>query len=616
MKAGSDVGKQSIPPSLEIRGDEVYNVYPEIEVLRPDVRLVKYEPDGEGKGGEKVVTKEELIGRVDENGIVKINAEIPFRLIAEYAHSRGDPGLIFLDAIERDNMLPSAGRLDTTNPCGEQPLHPYDACNLGSVNLKQFVTDSKDVDYDRLEGVVRSAVRFMDNVNDLNRGPIPKIEETVRNHRRIGLGVMGWADMLMKMRIGYDSEKGYDLAEKVMGFVDEIAKSESINLARTKGVFPMFDDSNYDDSTRVRNLARTTIAPTGSISMVADANSGIEPWYGLIYYKQMRGGDKVRIVNSEFSLALEERGIVGEDVEKILSAVEGNGGSCQGIDGVPEEIQKVFKTSGDISYNAHIEMQSRFQKHVDNAISKTINVPKSGSVEDILNAYDLAHKQGCKGITVYRDGSLETQVLNIGDGGSVKSSRRELLEGMVSKELARPRPEDVEGPTMKIPTPHGHNAFVTFNWATNGDGKDHPYECFVNIGKAGGDLPALSEMGGRLISTLLKVGVNPNYIVKQLEGIEGQQSTGFGKERVTSLPDAFAQAIKKALDKKGYDGGVVDGVVVEGEGVDGVVEGGVVETVLIKDEPQVTSNLCPECMGMLVKEEGCIKCHQCGFSRC
>ncbi|MBS3079029.1 adenosylcobalamin-dependent ribonucleoside-diphosphate reductase [Candidatus Pacearchaeota archaeon] len=597
-KAGSEVGKKPIPASLLIRGQDVVNCYPVLDELG----MIQYS----GEKGQDVLTKQEVVGRVDEHGIVKIDTKKVLGLIAAYAHKRGDPGIIFLDTIERDNLLRADGLLDATNPCGEQPLHPYDACNLGSVNLSNMVSN-KGVDFSRLEQTVRHAVRFMDNVNDLNEGPIPKIEQTIRRHRRIGLGVMGWADMLMKMKIGYDSPEAYELADRVMGVINKVAKEESVKLGVEKGVFPAFDQSDYDKENpneRVRNLARTTIAPTGSIAMVAGVNSGIEPYYALTYYKEMRGGDSVEVIVPPFVEAIKEAGL---DVDKIIEKVRANKGSCQGIKEIPKEIQDVFKTSMDIDYKHHIEMQAVFQRNVDNAISKTINFSSGATVENILDAYVLAHKKGCKGITVYVDGSLETQVLDTearSDGKTNRNMRGE-LEQLVRSELKKPRPGDVFGRTVAVKTPYGHTAFVTFNWAFEDGQAPHPYESFVAVGKAGGDLPALAEMGGRLMSLAIKAGVDPRLIVEQLEDIGGENQTGIGENKVKSLPDAFAKAIRTALEKgppynAGYNGNHTNGNSEESP----------------KARIRKSSNLCPSCQSPMIREEGCEKCSKCTYTRC
>jgi len=593
MKAGSDVGKKPIPPSLEVRGNEVWNVYPDVEILRPDIRVLKYDADG------RVIIKEELVGHIDKDDNVTLKAETPFKLIAKYAHRRGDPGLIFLDKIEKDNLLPSEGKLDTTNPCGEQPLHPYGACDLGSVNLNRFVTQDKEIDHDKLENIVRLGLRFLDNVNDLSQGPIQKIKDAMVRHRRTGLGVMGWADMLMKMRIGYESEEGYALAEEVMGKINEIAKYESFKLAEEKGAFPAFEKSLYDQDKPIRNLARTTIAPTGSISMVAGVNSGIEPWYGLVYYKKMRGGDIVEVINSEFIFALEEKGIEEKYIKEIISKVRANNGSCAGIEEVPEDLQSVFKVSSDIDYKSHIEMQSRFQKHVDNAISKTINLSNEASIEDILQAYNLAHSKGCKGITVYRDGSLDTQVLETSQEKKTYGLTKDLRWKLIEEELGKKRPDFVSGLTVAQETPYDHKAFVTLNSTPNSNGERHYYETFFQVGKSGGDLPALSEGIGRVASLAIKAGVHPRHIAEQLIGIGGETQSGLGTEKVKSLSDAFGQALKTIISIEEEHGLTqVDGD--EGNKKKGKTQSG---------------NLCSKCGRPLIMQEGCQKCI-CSYSKC
>jgi ribonucleoside-diphosphate reductase alpha chain len=329
----------------------------------------------------------------------------------------GDPGMVFLDTINKNNpVIETLGRLMATNPCGEQPLHPFDVCNLGSINLAKMIRPSRkasgrQVNWKKLEEVVRIGVRFLDNGVDLSRYPIKQIKKMARANRRIGLGVMGFADMLYQMEVGYNSNEGVRVAEKVMGFVNKVGVNESQNLAKEKGVFPNYKGSEFEKKgLRRRNLAVTTIAPTGTISMVADCSSGIEPVFALSYVKNVVEESGLSYVNEYFRKAVEDLKISEEEKNKIYQRVSKTG-SCQDIEQLPDLIKKVFVTAYDISPEAHIKMQAGFQKRVENAVSKTINFPSEATLEQVEKAYILAWELKCKGVTIYRSGSREGQVL-------------------------------------------------------------------------------------------------------------------------------------------------------------------------------------------------------------
>ena len=326
--------------------------------------------------------------------------------LVSMAWRTGDPGLIFLDPINRNNpILEKYGRIDATNPCGEQQLHPFDACNLGSINLAKLVVSGK-VDWERLKFVVRTGVRMLDDVIDACKYPLPQITETVRANRRIGLGVMGWADMLYQLRIPYDSEEGTKLAQKVAKFIQVESWQTSRELAKEKGAFPRMKDSSF--KTPVRNVAITTIAPTGSISMLADASSGIEPVFALAYTKNVVEDAGLSYINKFFAQELDQSLWADGDQEhkvrdRIVREVASLG-SVASVAGVPEEVKSVYRTAHDIAPEWHVKMQAAWQKHTDNAVSKTINFPHSATIDDVENAYMMAWKTGCKGITIYRDG--------------------------------------------------------------------------------------------------------------------------------------------------------------------------------------------------------------------
>jgi len=356
------------------------------------------------------------IYRDENDSIIDIKEETMtakelFQEIISAAWANGEPGCVFLDKVNETNPLPGLGRIEACNPCGEQFLHDGDVCNLGSINLEKFIIDGQ-ISWDRLEHVTRSAVRMLDNVVDMTNFSAEKVNKVSKNNRRIGLGIMGFADLLYKLKIGYDTQEGFETAEKVMGFINAAAHKTSQELAIEKGVFPNYDKSIWaQKGIKYRNAALTNIAPTGTISMMFDVSGGVEPYFALAYhYKNVLGGDvQLTYVNKHLKQALKDAGIYTEELmDKII-----NEGSLQNIPEIPEEIKKVYVTSMDISAESHIKMQSSFQKHCDNAISKTINFKNDASKEDVLQGYIMAWQQGCKGCTVYRDGSRQEQVLNL-----------------------------------------------------------------------------------------------------------------------------------------------------------------------------------------------------------
>ncbi len=457
--------------------------------------------------------------------------------------------------------------------CGEQPLLPYEACCLGSINLGKFVTGKGSIDWDGLAGVVKTAVHFLDNVIDASNYVIPEIAAMHKEgNRKVGLGVMGWHDMLVKMGLLYDSEEAVETAEQVMKFISGEAKKESVGLAEERGVFPNFEGSIYDNGDpddRVRNATRTTIAPTGTISILAGASSGIEPYFSIAFIrKNILSGLDLPEVNTLFLDIAQHEGFFSEELIEELART----GKIPPDSDVPEKYRKLFKTAMEIDHRWHVRHQAAFQKHTDNAVSKTINLKQDATVEDVKNAYVDAWKAGCKGITIYRDSSRSKQVLNIGDGET--------------EETLKPieRPKTLSGRTTSIRTPLG-NLFVTVNMA---DGK--PFELFAQIGKAGSDVIAFTEAIARLISLALRCGVSIDEIVTQLEGIGGARSVGFGPNRIMSVPDAIGQALREMAQA---------------------------ETGEYNTAGDHSLELCPDCgTCALVRAEGCLKCEACGFTEC
>ena len=532
----------------------------------------------------------------------KLNAKKVFELIGRVAWEKGDPGVIFIDRINVDNATPALGKIEATNPCGEQPLLPYESCNLGAINLSRMVKDGKDsfgeIDYEKIRDTVQKAIHFLDNVIDMNRYPIPQIEQMTKGNRKIGLGVMGWADMLVQLGIPYDSPEALNTASQLMNFIREEARKVSCELAKKRGVFPNFKDSIYDKRShnfkghdlKLRNAALTTIAPTGTTSMLADASSGIEPYFAIRYEKNIVTGEKVINLNPFFVKIAKKENFWSED---LVEKIKANKGSLKGLKEISEKIQQLFSVAADIPYEAHIKMQAAFQKAgVDSAVSKTINMSPEVIPQDVIQSYLLAYNEGCKGVTIYRDRSRQKQVLerdeNYQDGKKI---------------YFRQLPEVRRGSTWALTTPVG-----TLHATINEDKEGNPLETFFNVGKAGGDILAIAEGLGRLISldlrtTSPKLAIQKlQMIVEQLSGIGSSFSVGFGTKRVRSLPDGIAKILQNYLNEKKFLKN--DSKDPQGEDEN-------------SSNHQNHGNLCPQCgNATLIYEEGCEKCNVCGYSKC
>jgi len=524
----------------------------------------------------------------------RLRARDVFNRIVENAWATGDPGMIFIDRVNRTpaNPVPELGPIEATNPCGEQPLQPNDVCNLGSINLGRFVVNDNGkprIDYENLERVVRIAVRFLDDVIDVNPYPIEEIAETVRANRRIGLGVMGVADLFIEMGIPYASEQATSLAEEIITFIHDVGHDESARLAQERGHFPNWPRSIYRDGRPLRNSTVTTIAPTGTISIIAGCSSGIEPLFALAY-RHISGDRHLTFVNPLVEEVLQREGLYSDKLmEEIISR-----GTVRGMENVPEHIQQLLATAHDIPPEWHVRMQAAFQKGTDNGVSKTINLPNSATVEDVADAYLLAWQLGCIGITVFRDGCLQEQVLHVG-AGEKETQKKEESPAEYPTHIT-PRPRVVRGVTYRSETPLG-TAFITVNETEDGE----PFEVFANVGKAGSDTASVSEAIGRLCSLCLRLPspMPPRErlkaIIGQLSGIGGGRQLGFGPDRIRSLPDAVAQVLAEHM-------GLTDS---HREAKTGQLE-------LLK-----VGDLCPECgEAALVFEEGCMKCYSCGYTEC
>lgn len=510
---------------------------------------------------------------VKDDQEVWLSAQDLFDTIVTHAWQTGEPGIIFIDRMNRLNPTSPSETIEATNPCGEQPLPPYDSCNLGSINLSQFVLDSDSenytdsIDWEKLGDVIRTAVHFLDNVIDQNCYPLPQIETQTHKNRRIGLGVMGWADMLVQLHIPYNSKRALHLAEKVAGFIELEARKHSSELAKTRGKFPNWENSKYkNQNISMRNATVTTIAPTGTISIIAGCSSGIEPYYSIAFERNVMDGSKLMEVNKFFKeSAIEQKFYSDELLQEIASKR-----SLTGIDEIPDSLKKIYLTSADIQAEEHIKMQALFQKHCDSSVSKTINFPESATTEDVARAFLLAYEEGCKGLTIYRDNSRPNQVL----APVAQKSEMSSSEPVVEK-----RPDILHGITEKMRTGYG-NLYVTINLK---DGK--PFEVFAHIGKSGYTTMADTEAICRLISLALRSQIPIHTIISQLRSIGGTNQVYSGGAKVFSIPDAIAQILNKHFAGSGST---------EFESFE----------------------ICPSCSSSMRFESGCYNCASCGYSNC
>ena len=524
-----------------------------------------------------------------------ISAKELFDQIVEMTWSTGDPGMIFRDRINRDNPTPQLGSIEGTNPCGETPLLPYECCVLGSINLSHMIVEGR-VDWEKLAKTVQLGVRFLDNIIDVNQYPLPDIKNLTFANRKIGLGVMGWADALIKLQLSYDSEQGVIAAEEVMEFINYHAKLSSINLARERGRFPEFDGSAYIQNPMflvheeirsvnilpnrpqldwknlykelikygLRNATVTTIAPTGSISFISDTSGGIEPIYSLAYTRLILG-QKVQMTNN---LLLNAAKHYGFDNPVIIRDIYERG-SLKGMSSIPETVRRLFVTAHDIAPQWHIEMQAAFQKYVDNAVSKTVNLPSNATREDIADIFVHAHTSGCKGVTIYRDGSKKEQILT-----------GQIQEGVQSTPKLRPVPDgQLIAKSYSVNTPSGKmTIFIR-------EVEEKPFDVFVVLGRSGADITAYTEAIGRLLSIALRSNIPVDILAENLIGLGGRTSIGYGVKRILSVPDAIGGILQKEYLK----------------------------TPELKNRRE----LCPECKNeSLEYTEGCLKCPICGFAEC
>ena len=520
----------------------------------------------------------DLVDPRDNRTAGKANSTEVYKALVKQAWENGDPGIIFLDRINRDNPTPGLGEIESTNPCGEQPLLPLEACNLGSINLAKYVIENQEdpvIDYEGLKDLIWWSVRFLDNTIDMSKYPMQKIDDMVKGNRKIGLGVMGFADMLYQLKVPYNSERALEIAEEVMGFIQQESHEASRYLAEERGVFSNFDKSVFKDMDEksYRNATTTTIAPTGTLSILAGCSSGIEPLFALSFVRRVMDNDELVEVNPYFETVAKERSFYSHELMNRIAKE----GSIRNINEIPEDIKKIFVTAHDITPEWHIRMQAAFQKYTDNAVSKTVNLPMDATIDDVSKVYNLAYELGCKGVTIYRDGSRENQVL------SFQNKEEKPISSVAD---VKNRPETLEGFTTKMTTGMG-NLYVT---VTEYEGE--PFEIFATIGKSGRSTTAKTEAIGRLVSLALRSGVKVEKIVEQLKGIGGEHPVFQKDGLVLSIPDAISRVLEnRYLKDKNYKKGR-------------------------KHTKSLLGETCPECGQTISFEEGCMTCHFCGFTKC
>jgi ribonucleoside-diphosphate reductase alpha chain len=587
----------------------------------------------------------------------QLDAREVFRKIVHGAWKTGEPGVFFVDRANQFNPVPQLGSYEATNPCGEQPLLSYDVCNLGSINVGLFVKGAA-VDWDGLRAAVHLCTHFLDNVIDANKYPLDEIDDLAKRIRRIGLGIMGWADLLVRLGIPYNSAEGVALGRTLMQFVDEESKVASERLAEARGPFPEWERSIWGpDATcardaqgnrirpmrRLRNCNLTTVAPTGTISIIAGCSSGIEPLFAVAFMRN-QAGVLMPDVNEAFVAIARRDGWYSDELMQRIA----ESGHIH-FPEVPADVQRMFVTAHDVTPVWHIRMQAAFQEYTDSAISKTCNFPHEATEDDVEQIYRLAFQLNCKGVTVYRDGAREMQVLSTGStakkvqeqaGGApapveaagalpealsriaeleaeLERTRTQLHDAEaenLQRRAVRSRPDLLRGTTRRLESPLG-TMYVTITE----DDKGQPFEVFISLGKAGGALMADVEAVGRLISLALRAGVPLTQIHRQLRDISSDRVVGLGPNKVKSVPDAIGIAIEKWMNEKM---GVQQDLLSSG-GASAVAAGPAVERgpmgeapVRERDQAQDFIGTCPDCGSQLAFVEGCVKCHVCGFSEC
>ena len=510
----------------------------------------------------------------------RLSAAAVYSELIKQAWETGDPGIIFMDEINRFNTTPGIGEIESTNPCGEQPLLPMEACTLGSINLTRFVMEKNkkhEIDYEKLRETIHLSVRFLDNTIDMSKYPIDEIDQMVKGNRKIGLGIMGFADLLYMLDTPYDSEEALELSRKIMSFVQKESHKASCDLAKKRGVFPNFHQSIFKDNKdlQMRNATTTTIAPTGTLSIIAGCSSGIEPAFALSFVRTVMDNDRLIEVNPVFKRFAIEKDFYSDALMEEIAEK----GTVKGNVNVPSDLQRVFVTAHDIKPEYHIKMQAAFQMYTDNAVSKTVNLPHEATEADVNFIYDQAFTLKCKGVTIYRDGSKDNQVLSVSKNNKIVEEDDFLLAG-------RERPQTLEGFTQRIKTGMG-SLYITVS-----EYKGRPFELFATVGKSGKSTQAKTEAIGRLISLALRSGIEVNEIIEQIGGIRGEHAVFQDGGLVYSIPDAIAKVLEKRYLPSGNGTGKK------------------------QYKNSLKSDLCPECGQAITFEEGCKTCHSCGYTKC
>lgn len=551
----------------------------------------------------------DLIDPHTKKPVFKLNAKDVLDLIIKMAWRNGEPGIIFIDRVNKDNPTPAVGEIESTNPCGEQPLLPYESCNLGSINLSNMVADG-DIDWEKLDDRIEKAVHFLDNVIDMNAYPLKRIEEMTKSNRKVGLGVMGFADMLLKIGVRYDSDEAIRIAEAVMKFVLERSQAASQQLAAGRGAFANFKKSilNTAGAKPLRNATLTTIAPTGTLSIIANSSSGIEPVFAISYIRNIMDNTKLVEVHPYFEEVARTRGFYSTELMTTIAQK----GTIKGFDEIPEDVQDLFVTAHDIAPIWHIRMQAAFQKYTNNAVSKTVNLPTDATTEDVREIYMQAFKTGCKGVTIYRDKSRDEQVLNKAATPGEEAGKK---VSSTNKIIPRPRPHVTVGTTTKIATGCG-NLYVTINH----DEQGIPFEVFMHMGKAGGCAMSQLEAIGRLVSLAFRSGIETNSIIEQLRGIRCPSPSWEKGGRIFSCSDAIARVIEhsmqntknRAIANSAASAAKLDlNVSIQQE-----TSAGATATKAAKAKTGNIVGVCPDCGGALWHVEGCMVCKSCGYSKC
>lgn len=586
----------------------------------------------------------ELVDPKTKEPVGKLNAKKVFDTIVEMAWKNGEPGIIFIDRLNKDNVVPKLGEIESTNPCGEQPLLPFEACNLGSINLYNMLNeDRSELDFGKLASTVKKAVHFLDNVIEVNKYPLPEIDKMTRGTRKIGLGIMGWADMLCAIGIPYNSQKAIDLADRVMGFIQENAQKASGELAEQKGVFPYYEDSVFvNKGIKLRNATTTTIAPTGTLSLIAGVSSGIEPIFAISYIRNVMDNSELVEVNPVFKDAAIREEFYSDELMRKIAKI----GTVKGLEEVPSKVQDIFVTAHDVLPEWHVKMQAAFQRHTDNAVSKTVNLGHDATTDDVREVFTLAYKTHCKGVTIYRDGSRDMQVLNIGKvkgkdddankplpvGENVYCDSCDANNDVNSKKSIgiepRPRPDITTGFTEKVKIGCG-NLYITVNYDESGI-----CEVFTNTGRAGG-CPSQSEATSRLVSVALRSGMDVKSIVEQLKGIRCPSTIRQKGLKVLSCPDAIGRLIEKVakIQSSKDEEAITQLATQEYSLLQTPTARNTVDTECEADcntcsmqndcansekllSEQDLAGACPECGKSVEHEGGCMICRHCGFSKC